>query len=144
MSGPLPRLPGPLLTRKVSHLRVVPYPTEDVPQQATPTDPPPHPSQRTPEDTCISISIVTSVRQANGTCTTPLRDLRPSTKLVPQISSRACPRNLSHRQTSSVSGPSWPSSQPPAPVAWFPVTLAPCALQMVSPRGQGSPQAPAW
>lgn len=95
-------------------------------------------------ETPVSLSCtVTSVHQANRTFNTPLGDIHPSTQLAQTVSSqifslRAFPRSLSHMQTSSVLGPSRPSSS----AAWFSVTLAPspCSTNGQPQRAKDHPR----
>lgn len=137
MAGPLPQLPGPL-TRKLSNFRVVQYPTENVPQQAAPLLT--HhlfPNQRTPGgDTCVPLfhCHLCAPGQPHFQHTPwgqPSKHSACLSGVLPDLVPSRFPQSLSHMQTSSVLGPSLPSSA----AAWFPVTLAPCALQMVSPKG---------
>lgn len=147
MAGPLPPLPGPL-TGKLSNFRVVQYPTKNVLQQAAPLLT--HcliPNQRTPRDTCVPLlhCHLCAPGQRHFQHTPwghPSKHSACSNGVLPDLSLQAFPRSLSHMQTSSVLGPSRPSSS----AAWFPVTLAPspCSTNWSAPKGQGSPQAPLW
>lgn len=122
MSGPLPTLPGPFQGCPLSHRKC-------------PTASSLIPNQRTPEDTCVPVfhCHLWAPGQRHLQHTSWGHPSKHSA--CSRVSSQACPRSLPHMQTSSVLGPSRPSSHPLPPVAWFPVTLPPCALQVVSPKG---------
>lgn len=147
MAGPLPPLPGPL-TGKLSHFRVVQYPTKNVPQQTAPLLT--HgliPNQRTPRDTCV-----------------PLLHCHLCAPGQPHLQHTPWGHPSKHSACSNGVLPDlFPSSFPqkPLPRANF-LCLGPLSALLISslvlshfgplpvlykwsaPKGQGSPKAPEW